>query len=94
MEKLVKRPQSKASKVRALQAKTQQPVYWKQVIVTTFTVYPLILASDWFLKSLFPMKIFEPEVAILFTVALVASLMVFPVMPFITKLLGSWLHKK
>ncbi len=83
-----------SSIARSSQMKRQQPIYWKQVLVTTFTVYPLILAASWFLNLLFPMQVLKPEVAIFFTVAVVASVMVFPIMPLITKLLGSWLHKK
>lgn len=77
-----------------IKVKTQKPPYWKQVLVTIFTVYPLILGADWFLNLFFPMQVLKPEVAIFFTVVVVASLMAYPVMPFITKHIGSWLHKK
>lgn len=72
----------------------QKPLYWKQVIVTVFTVYPLILLADLLLNLFFPMRSLKPEIAIFFTVVVVGSSMVYPVMPFITKLVGQWLHRK
>jgi len=75
-------------------AKNQRPLFWKQVLVTIFTVYPLILGADLFLNLFFPMHLLKPQIAIFFTVLIVATLMVYPVMPFVTKHIGSWLHKK
>ena len=71
-----------------------KPLYWKQVLVTIFTVYPLILGADLLLGLLFPMHKLNPKLAIFFSVIIVASLMVYPVMPFVTRHIGSWLHKK
>ena len=75
-------------------AKAQKPLFWKQIFVTIFTVYPLILGADWFLRLFFPMNLLKPQMAIFFTVVVVAALMVYPVMPFVTKQFGSWLHRK
>ena len=69
------------------------PKYWKQVLVTIFTVYPLILISDLFLKSIFPMENFAPQLGVFFTVVIVAALMVNPVMPMVNKVLDGWLKK-
>ena len=86
---------TKASAVSMPPVKTQTPVYWKQVLITTLAVYPLLLAAGGFLKLIFPMEALKPEVAIFFTVVVVASLMVFPVMPFIMKyVVGPWMHKR
>ena len=74
--------------------KTLKPIYWKQVMMTTFTVYPLILTAQWFLNLLFPMQVLMPEVALFIGVTVVASLLVFPIMPLVTKFLGPWLYKK
>lgn len=71
-----------------------KPIYWKQVLLSTFTVYPLLLLVSWLLRSLFPMQDLNPEIATFFAVLGVASLMVFPVMPLALKFLGPWLHKK
>ena len=76
------------------QAKPQRPIYWKQVLITTFTVYPLLMLIQWLLSSFSPMQSVPKELAVLIAVLAVASLMVFPVMPLTMKLLGSWLYKK
>lgn len=94
MKNYTKKYRAQTSNVTLELGQAQKPIYWKQVLVTTFTVYPLILAASWFLNLLFPMKALKPEVAIFFSVVTVASLMVFPVMPFITKYMGSWMRKK
>ena len=72
----------------------QNPIYWKQVLVTIFTVYPLILGADWFLNLIFPMHLLQPQIAIFFTVIIVAALMVYPVMPMINVRFKNWLHQK
>lgn len=74
--------------------KPQRPIYWKQVLITTFTVYPLLMIIQLLLKLLPPMQSVPNELAVLIAVFAVASLMVFPVMPLTMKLLGSWLYKK
>ncbi|MEH6535033.1 MAG: hypothetical protein V7719_01475 [Psychroserpens sp.] len=76
------------------QMQPQRPIYWKQVLITTFTVYPLLMIIQWLLKLLTPMQSVPKELAVLIAVFAVASLMVFPVMPLTIKLLGSWLYKK
>ena len=89
-----KKMKADASTSTRAQSKTQRPVYWKQVLVTIFTVYPLLMGVTWLLKSVFPMQGVKAEIATFLAVVAVASLMVFPVMPFIMKLLGTWLHRK
>jgi antibiotic biosynthesis monooxygenase (ABM) superfamily enzyme len=74
--------------------KLQRPIYWKQVLITTFTVYPLLMIIQWLLNLLSPMQNVSKELAVLIAVFAVASLMVFPIMPLTMKLLGSWLYKK
>ncbi len=74
--------------------KPQRPIYWKQVLITTFTVYPLLMIIQRLLNSLSPMQSVPKELAILIAVFAVASLMVFPIMPLTMKLLGSWMYKK
>ncbi len=76
------------------QAKPLRPIYWKQVLITTFTVYPLLMLIQWLLSFLSPMQSVPKELAVLAAVFAVASLMVFPVKPLTMKLLGSWLYKK
>ena len=76
------------------QTKPQRPIYWKQVLITTFTVYPLLMIIQWVLNLISPMQSVPRELAVLIAVFTVASLMVFPVMPLTMKLVGSWLYKK
>ena len=94
MGNLIKESDQVACISRVPEVKPQNPIYWKQVLVTTFTVYPLLLTASWFIKSVFPMHLLRPEIAMFFTVAVVASLMVFPVLPFITKVAGPWMRRK
>ena len=72
----------------------QKPIYWKQVLITTFTVYPLLMIIQWLLNLLTPMQSVPKELAVLIAVFVVATLMVFPIMPLTMKLVGSWLYKK
>lgn len=94
MKKLNKELNPLASIPEVTPMKKPKPIYWKQVLITTLSVYPLLIGSTWFLKVIFPMEELAQEVAIFFTVTMVASLMVFPVTPFIMKLLGPWPYKK
>lgn len=84
----------KSQKMNNSEIKIQKPVYWKQVLITTLTVYPLLMGATWFLNSVFPIQEIKQEAVMFFTVAIVASLMVFPVMPLTMKLIGSWIYKK
>jgi hypothetical protein len=70
-----------------------KPSYLKQVLVVIFTVYPLIIGTGWLLNVFFPMDGLNPSIAIFFNVIIVAALMTYPVMPYVTKLLQPWLYK-
>ncbi|WP_044208986.1 hypothetical protein [Flammeovirga sp. OC4] len=72
----------------------ENPVYWKQVLVTIFTVYPLIVIVDMLLQYLFPMASVPPKLAIFFTVVIVGALMANPVMPLVYRYLGKWLYTR
>lgn len=71
-----------------------RPVYWKQVIATIFTVYPLLLTAQWIIDGLFSAERLVPQVAIFLMVSIVVPLMVFPMMPLTMRILGSWPYKK
>lgn len=90
----IKKVKSSTSQVGENKNIGVRPIYWKQVLLSTFTVYPLLLLVSWFLRFLFPMQDLKPEIATFFAVLGVASLMVFPVMPLAMKFLGPWLHEK
>ena len=70
-----------------------KPSYLKQVLVVIFTVYPLIIGTGWLLNVFFPMDGLNPFIAIFFNVIIVAALMTYPVMPYVTKLLQPWLYE-
>ena len=70
-----------------------KPSYFKQVLVVIMTVYPLIIGAGWLLNVFFHMDGLNPSIVIFFNVIIVAALMTYPVMPYVTKLLQPWLYK-
>jgi antibiotic biosynthesis monooxygenase (ABM) superfamily enzyme len=70
-----------------------KPPYLKQVMVVICTVYPLIIGSGWLLNLFFPMNSLHAYISIFFNVIIVAALMTYPVMPYVTKFLRPWLYK-
>ncbi|MDR6240656.1 antibiotic biosynthesis monooxygenase (ABM) superfamily enzyme [Aureibacter tunicatorum] len=72
---------------------TRQIKIWKQVLVTIITVYPLILLTDIALSFLLPMEKLWPEVALLCTVSIVATVLVIFVMPCVNSVFGRWMMK-
>lgn len=93
MKQLNNESDSKTLEKVVSKTKPQRPIYWKQVLITTFTVYPLLMIIQWLLSLLSPMQNVPKELTVLIAVFAVASLMVFPIMPLTMKLLGSWLYK-
>ena len=68
------------------------PPFWKQVVLGVITVYPTILILNFLLK---PITGDLPWLVSLFiSVVILSSLLTYPVMPFATKLLRSWLYPK
>ncbi len=94
MKQSNKNNNSKTLEKLGSKTKSQRPIYWKHVLITTFTVYPLLMIIQRLLNLLSPMQNVPKELAVLIAVFAVASLMVFPIMPLTMKLLGSWLYKK
>lgn len=74
-------------------SENQAPKYWKNVLITTATVYPLILLSEIILDLFLPMEKLSPKLSIFLSVIIVAALMAWPVMPIIQKYLGKWMIK-
>lgn len=69
-------------------------VRWKQTLATALGVYPLLLAYEWLVKQILPVQLIDRRVTLLIVVLLIATSMVFLVMPLLTKVLGPWLFKK
>ena len=67
-----------------------QPAYYKQVIVGVITVYPLILLANIVIAPF--LQGFPPLIGLLISVIFVSALLTYPVMPYLTKLLGFWLY--
>lgn len=70
--------------------RSPQPAYYKQVIVGVLAVYPLILLSNALLSA--PLAGLPPLLSLLISVFFVSALLTYPVLPWLTKLLGFWLY--
>lgn len=71
---------------------SSKPKFWKSVLVNTCVVYPLILLSEIILGLFIPLQELHPKLAIFLSVVVVVLLMAWPVMPFISKVLGKWMN--
>jgi uncharacterized protein len=71
-------------------AELPKPAYYKQVILGVMAVYPLILLSNALLSPF--LAGLPPLIGLLISVIFVSSLLTYPVMPLLTKLLGFWLY--
>ncbi len=67
-----------------------QPAYYKQVILGTVAVYPLILCTNALLGSF--LKELPSLLALLISVIVLSALLTYPVMPWLTRLLSFWLY--
>jgi hypothetical protein len=66
------------------------PAYYKQVIVGVLSVYPLIILANLIIA---PFLQWLPNLlALLISVTFVSALITYPVMPYLTKILGFWLY--
>ena len=70
----------------------QNPPYYKKVVVGILSVYPLIMLSNIFIA---PYTSELPYLLrVLVSVVVISSLMSYPMIPWISKLLGFWLYPK
>lgn len=72
------------------QPQSPQPSYYKKVILGVLSVYPLILLANFLLNPL--LGGLHPLLALLISVVFVSSLLTYPVMPWLSKLLNFWLY--
>ncbi len=70
----------------------KEPPFWKQVIIGVICVYPLVLFLNWTLVPV--MTEFPKELSILVNVVILSSLLTYPVMPWVTRYLRTWLYPK
>ncbi|MEH6348334.1 MAG: antibiotic biosynthesis monooxygenase [Bermanella sp.] len=73
-------------------AAPSNPPYYKKVVVGILSVYPLIMLSNIFIA---PYTSELPYLLrVLLSVVVISSLMSYPMIPWISKLLGFWLYPK
>ena len=70
----------------------KEPPFWKQVVIGVICVYPLVLLQNWLLGPV--LDGFPKEIAFLINVVILSSLLTYPVMPWVTRLLRAWLYPK
>lgn len=70
--------------------KLSQPAYYKKVVLGVLAVYPLILLSNALLGTF--LKPLPSLIGLLISVTFVSALLTYPVMPWLTQLLGFWLY--
>ena len=70
----------------------KEPPFWKQVIIGVICVYPLVMFLNWTLVPI--MEEFPKELSILVNVIILSSLLTYPVMPWVTRYLRTWLYPK
>ncbi len=71
----------------------EQIIPWKQALVTSLAVYPLLLFFEWLVKQILPVQYIDRKVTLFIVVIMIATSMVFVVMPVLVKLLRPWLFK-
>lgn len=69
---------------------TSQPAYYKKVVLGVLAVYPLILLANVLLNPL--LQGLPALLGLLISVTFVSALLTYPVMPWLTHLLGFWLY--
>ncbi len=74
----------------ALRSHLPNPPYYKKVVLGMLSVYPLILLANGLLGPL--LSGLPSLLALLISVIFVSALLTYPVMPWLSKLLGFWLY--
>ncbi|MBI4780429.1 MAG: antibiotic biosynthesis monooxygenase [Oscillatoriophycideae cyanobacterium NC_groundwater_1537_Pr4_S-0.65um_50_18] len=69
---------------------SSQPAYYKKVILGVLAVYPLILLANVLLNPI--LSGLPSLLGLLISVTFVSALLTYPVMPWLTKILRSWLY--
>ena len=67
-----------------------EPPYYKQIIIGVITVYPLILLSNLLIAPF--LQGLPALLSLLISVIFVSTLLAYPVMPYLTKILAFWLY--
>ena len=64
---------------------------WKQALITAAGVYPLLLTYEWLVKYLLPVENIDRRITLLIVVVMIATTMVYLVMPLLIRILKNWL---
>ena len=72
----------------------ERMILWKQALVTALGVYPLLLSYEWVIAQVLPVQEMDRRITLLIIVVMIATTMVFLVMPMLIKIFGSWLFQK
>ncbi|MEX0291062.1 MAG: hypothetical protein AB3N14_18305 [Flavobacteriaceae bacterium] len=91
---ITKRDQKNGLENKAVNPGTVKMTPWKQALVTALGVYPLLLTYEWLVKQILPVHLIDRRVTLLIVVLMIATTMVFLVMPILVKILSPWLFKK
>jgi len=67
---------------------------WKRALITALGVYPLLLSYELVVAQVLPVQEMDRRITLLIIVIMIATTMVFLVMPILIKVLGSWLFQK
>ncbi|HEY9763196.1 MAG TPA: antibiotic biosynthesis monooxygenase [Trichocoleus sp.] len=81
-------PTTRLSKIS--QPVYEQPAYYKKVVLGVLAVYPLILLANATIGPL--LKGLPSLLGLLISVTFVSALLTYPVMPWLSNLLGFWLY--
>lgn len=90
----MKRSQRSFKKETVPLERVPRMVPWKQAIITAVGVYPLLLSYEWLVKEILPVELMGRRLTLFIVVILIATTMVFLVMPLLVRILGPWLFKK
>lgn len=66
------------------------PPFWKRALVTISCVYPLLMVLIWLLTPVF--RGLPAPLAMLINVVIVGSLLTYPILPFVFRVLAPWLN--
>jgi len=73
---------------------TQSPPFWKQVVMGTLAVYPSIILLRVITTPILGPLNMHPDLNLLISVVLLSCLLTWPLMPWLTWILSSWLYPK
>lgn len=71
---------------------SEPPPFWKQVVLGTLAVYPSIILLRIITTPILGPLNMHPDLNLLISVVLLSCLLTWPLMPWLTRILSSWLY--